>query len=109
VVSVNGEVVGRTPARPRTQAPQWQASVQLRGLRAAGPNVVRVEIMNKNLLADETEGAVEFRGEGLAMFEGCLGRLGRYPVLQRDGSASGELLCQLQARPVLHRMLCLSN
>eukprot|EP01046_Picozoa_sp_COSAG06_P062753 COSAG06_NODE_14284_length_1170_cov_1.635854_1_plen_74_part_10 len=47
-VLVNGVDVGRTPTRKRTQSPQWQASIQLRGLKARPEvNTVRVEIMNQ--------------------------------------------------------------
>ena len=97
-VVVNGEVVGRTPTRNRTQSPAWQASIQLRGmLEAPQVNTVRVEIMDsQRLQADENEGYVEFVGPGLEAFAGCKGgQLGAYPVLL-EGRPSGELLCQLQ-------------
>ena len=96
-VLVNGADVGRTPTRNRTQSPQWQASIQLRGLKPSPEvNTVRIEIMNKDRLStDSDEGVIEFVGEGLTAFDGCRGRLGAYPVTL-DGAPAGELMCQLQ-------------
>lgn len=38
---------------------------------------------------------VEFRGEGLSAFAGCVDRLAPYPV-SLNGEPAGELTCQLQ-------------
>eukprot|EP01052_Picozoa_sp_SAG31_P015156 SAG31_NODE_966_length_10688_cov_8.343564_6_plen_184_part_00 len=51
LVTVNGVAVGRTPTRKRTQNPEWQASIQLRGLKEAGENIVRVQVSFASLSA----------------------------------------------------------
>eukprot|EP01052_Picozoa_sp_SAG31_P015157 SAG31_NODE_966_length_10688_cov_8.343564_7_plen_183_part_00 len=55
-----------------------------------------MQILNKDTFSsDDDEGFVEFRGEGLAAFDSCRGRLAPYPVML-NGAAAGKLLCQLQ-------------